>query len=340
MKRMTALAAACAFLVSSAPGFAQAPEQQKVTISIGTWVIGYLPLPLAQLKGYFKDEGVDVSIQNFDAGGSKALQALIGGSTDSVVGFYDHTLHMQAQNKHIRCVVLLNIVPGFILAVRKDLEKEITTIEQLKGRKVGVTALGSSTEFMLRNLTNKAGLGPRDVTPVGVGSGPTSVAAIERKAIDATVAPDPAATILETRGLVTTMIDGRTVEGTKKIYGGNYPTTCLYLMEDYIVKNPVTVQRLVNAFSKTLKWMSGASAEEIVATLTPEYIIGDKKEFTAMVEKSKPMFPKVGTFNRDDLARVRDVLSSFNEKLKNFTVDLDKTYTNRFVEAAVQSSKK
>jgi NitT/TauT family transport system substrate-binding protein len=333
MRILTSLLA-CLCIAGSAS--AQEPERKSVAISIGTWVVGYLPLPVAQAKGFFKNEGMDVKIQNFDAGGSKALQALIGGSTDSVVGFYDHTLHMQAQNKHVRCVILINVVPGFILGVRKDLEKDITSIEQLKGRKVGVTALGSSTEFMLRNLTNKAGLTTRDVTVVGVGSGPTSVAAIENKAIDATVAPDPAATILQRRGLITTMIDARTIEGTAKVYGGNYPTTCLYMMDDFITKNPVTTQRLVNAFAKTLLWISESNAQQIVDVLPKEYIIGDKTEFIDMVQNSKPMFPKVGTFNVDDLTRVKNVIAGFNDKVRDFNIDLSKTYTNRFVEAAAK----
>lgn len=313
---------------------AQAPEKDKVTVSIGTWVIGYLPLPIGKIKGYFKDQGMDVTIQNFDAGGAKALQALVGGSTDMVVGFYDHTLHMQAQGKEVRCVILLNIVPGFVVAVRKDLENEITSVEQFKGRKIGVTALGSGTEFMLRNLLTKAGLTARDVTIVAVGSGPTSVAAIERKSIDVTIAPDPAATILDKRNQIKLMIDARTVKGTTDVFGGLYPTTCLYMMEDFIKKNPATVQRMVNGFSRTLEWMGSSTAAQIVDTLTPEYIIGDKAEFVQMVDKSLPMFPKVGTFTLADLERVRQVISGFNDKVRDFKIDMERTYTNRFVEAA------
>jgi NitT/TauT family transport system substrate-binding protein len=332
IRLLAALVCSTALLLSAA--VAQTPEKDKVTVSIGTWVVGYLPLPIAKIKGYFKDSGVDVSIQNFDAGGSKALQALVGGSTDLVVGFYDHTLHMQTQGKNVRCLVLLNVVPGFVVAVRKDLAGEIKSIKDFKGRKVGVTALGSSTEFMLRNLINKNGLTPRDVTAVAVGSGPTSVAAVERKSIDITIAPDPAATILQKRNLIDIMIDARTPEGTAEVFGGPYPTTCLYAMEDFITKNPVTVQRLVTAFVRTLDWMSQSTAAQIVDVLTLEYIIGDKAEFVQMVDKSLPMFPKTGKFNLPDLERVRDVLGSFNEKVKNFKIDMEKTYTNRFVEAA------
>jgi hypothetical protein len=46
-------------------------------------------------------------------------------------------------------------------------------------------------------------------------------------------------------------------------------------------------------------------------------------------------FPKVGTFNADDLTRVKNVIASFNDKVRNF-IDISKTYTNRFVEAAAK----
>ena len=100
---------------------AQAVEHPKLTLSIGTFIISYLPLPVADAKGFFKAQGLDVTIQNFGAGGAKALQSLIGGSSDVVVGFYDHTVQMQAEGQDVRCVILLNKNPGIALAVRDDL---------------------------------------------------------------------------------------------------------------------------------------------------------------------------------------------------------------------------
>src|SRR5690242_7838129 len=79
------------------PAAAQLPERPSVTISVGSFVVGFLPLPLAHAQGYFREQGLDVELENFGAGGGKALQALIGGSTDAVVGGYDHTMLMQAQ---------------------------------------------------------------------------------------------------------------------------------------------------------------------------------------------------------------------------------------------------
>ena len=67
---------------------AQAPEKKKITIAVGgKSLFYYLPLTVAERKGYFKDEGLEVEIPDFP-GGARALQALVGGSADMVSGAY------------------------------------------------------------------------------------------------------------------------------------------------------------------------------------------------------------------------------------------------------------
>src|SRR4030095_11650848 len=66
--------------------WAQAPEKKKITIAVGGKALFYyLPLTVAERKGYFKDEGLEVEIPDFP-GGARALQALGGGSAHSVSG--------------------------------------------------------------------------------------------------------------------------------------------------------------------------------------------------------------------------------------------------------------
>src|SRR5690349_14171192 len=100
----------------------------RVTMGFGNFIIGYLPVPLAQTLGYFRDEGLDVTIQNFNGPGSKALQSVVGGTTDLAIGSYDHTLYMQAQGKDVRCVALVDRLPGLAIVVRKDLAERVRTI--------------------------------------------------------------------------------------------------------------------------------------------------------------------------------------------------------------------
>src|SRR3546814_14810641 len=93
--------AGAAGAMGMAPAIVRAQQLEKKSVQIavgGKALIYYLPLTIAEVKGFFKDEGLDVSIADF-AGGSKALQAVVGGSADVVSGAFEHTLHMQSKGQ-------------------------------------------------------------------------------------------------------------------------------------------------------------------------------------------------------------------------------------------------
>ena len=69
MKMIRLLAAACLTIAASASAFAQAPEKPKLTLGVGgKALLYYLPLTIAERKGYFKEQGLDVEIQDFSGG--------------------------------------------------------------------------------------------------------------------------------------------------------------------------------------------------------------------------------------------------------------------------------
>ena len=188
----TFVLAAIATLAMSLPAVAD-----EVRIGVGSYNLNNLPFPLAEGLGYYKDEGLEVTTENFASGGSKALQALVAGSTDIAVGFYDHTIQMQAQNKDVVAVVLLARNSGLVMAGRPDATFDPAKPETIKGAKVGITAPGSSSDFFVRYYLQRNGLSPDDVSLIGVGSGSSAVAALEQGKIDVLVNYDPAATFIE-----------------------------------------------------------------------------------------------------------------------------------------------
>ena len=116
---------------------AQPLEKQKVSIAVGGKnLFYYLPLTIAEQLGYFKDEGLQVEISDF-AGGSKALQALVGGSADVVSGAYEHTINMQAKGQAITAFVLQGRAPQIVLAVSNKTLPNYKSIADLKGKKIG-----------------------------------------------------------------------------------------------------------------------------------------------------------------------------------------------------------
>ena len=327
---VTSLAAA------SLPARAQSVEKPDLSISMGGWGITYLPLTVADTKGFLKKEGVNAKVEDFNRGGTQALQSLIGGATDMVLGFYDHTIQMQAQGKHIRCVVLLGQLTAASLAVRSDLADQIHSAADFKGKRIGVPSLGSSGEFLVRYIMKRAGVSAADYTLVPIGAQGTAIAAIEHKDVDGLMASDPAQTVMEDKGLIKVMLDGRTVEGSKQQYGGNYPAACLYTTEAFLLQNPVTVQHVVNAMVATLAWLKTASPDEVVAALPPAYVLGGPKAFAAIYAHYGQVYPDGGRFNPPDLERVRDVLASFNDQVRDTKIDMAATYTNQFVDRALR----
>ena len=117
----------------------------------------YLPTTLAQELGYYKEEGLDVEIQDY-AGGAKALQSLVGGSSDVVSGFYDHTIQMAAEGRAFVAFVNMLRYPGLVLVTSPQSAGAVTKIGDLKGRIAGVTAAGSSSQMLLTYMLQRSGL--------------------------------------------------------------------------------------------------------------------------------------------------------------------------------------
>ncbi|HYD66554.1 ABC transporter substrate-binding protein [Azospirillum sp.] len=318
-------------LLMTGPAFAK----DKISISVGSYNLNNLPFPLTESLGHFKEQDLEVKTENFAAGGSKVLQALLAGSTDIAVGFYDHTIQMQAQGKEVVAIALLARNSGLVMAAGKDSAFDPAKPETIKGAKVGITAPGSSSDFFVRYFLDRHGLPGNTAALVGVGSGASAVAALEQKKVDLLVNYDPAATLIVDRGAGRIVIDARTDEGAREVYGGVYPTSTLYTTAEFIRKHPETVQKVVTATVKTLKWMQAHSAEEIFARIPSNYVVGEKDSYIKAIINSKTLFSSDGRFVLEDLKTAANVLRAFNEKVEKTPIDLDKTYTNRFVDHAL-----
>ncbi|MER6028167.1 ABC transporter substrate-binding protein [Streptomyces sp. NPDC001851] len=293
----------------------------------------YLPAMLTQRLGYFQAEGLNVQLLSEPAG-VQAETALVSGQVQGAVGFYDHTLDLQTKGKSVESVVQFSHAPGEVEVVSDKAAGDLTSPKDFKGRKLGVTQLGSSTDFLTKYLAVKNGVNVSEFSPVAVGAGPTFIAALQKGAIDGGMTTDPTvATILDKKaGKI--LLDMRTPEGSQKALGGPYPSSSLYMQTDWVNGHKDTVQKLVNAFVKTLKWMSTHSADEIAAKMPADYSQGSKALYTQAIKSTLPMFTDDGVMPQGGPETVEKVLKSFNPNIKNAKVDLSKTYTTEFVKAA------
>ena len=132
----------------------------KITIAVGGGAcLCYLPTVLAQQLGEFEEAGLAVELVDLK-GGSDALRAVLGGSADVVSGYFDHCVNLAAKKQELQSFVVYDRYPGEVLVVSPAHTAEIKSIKDLAGKKVGVSAPGSSTDFFLKFLLKKNGVDP------------------------------------------------------------------------------------------------------------------------------------------------------------------------------------
>jgi NitT/TauT family transport system substrate-binding protein len=333
----------CFFLFSPPMGFAQIPKPEKTKIVLavgGQQSLVYLPVSVAWRLGYFKEAGLDVDLQNL-AGGGQALKALVGGSADFVSGFYDHTIQMNAQGKKIKAVVMQQRYPGLVLMLSKGAKDQgLKNLVDLKGKKIGVTAIGSSTHFFVNYLLNGVGLSPEDYSVIGVGIGSTAVAALHNKQIEALSGLEPSVSTLQNHGDVGLILaDTRSTAGTNKIFGGSYPAGCIYTREETIRQYPQTTQAVVNTLIKALRWMQTHKPEEIVALMPEEYYQGNKEIYLQALKNMLDSYSPDGRIVLGGAQNVAKVMSS-DPVVKKAAVNLTDTFDMHFVEAFWKALKK
>jgi NitT/TauT family transport system substrate-binding protein len=294
----------------------------------------YLPAMLTERLGYFKQEGLDVQLSDEPAGVEAANQ-LLAGKVDGVVGFYDHTVDLQGGGKQAESVVQLLKLPGEAEVCRNDVAGQIPSPAAWAGRKLGVTGLGSSTYFLTQYLAVSNSVPTNKITPVAVKAGPTFVAAMQQKAIDCGMTTEPTITAVQEKGLGKVLIDLRTEAGTKQAFGGVYPASALYMRNDWVAKNPQTVQKLANALVKTLHWIQTHSAAEITHKMPPEYYAGvGRAQYVTALDAQKAIYTADGIMPAGGPETVLKVLNSFDPAVKGKKIDLSKTYTTEFAKQA------
>jgi NitT/TauT family transport system substrate-binding protein len=314
---------------------AQAPEKTKVNVATASLGLPYLPLIIAQQRKYFADEGLEVEIAAF-AGGSKALQSLMGGSSDVASGAYSNTLTMAAKGQRLKNFVVQVRYPALTIALSKRVADRYKSPADLKGMKIGVSAPGSSTHMVMAHLLGKGGLKSEDVSIIGVGTSAAAVAAIEKGEIDAIINSDPVMTKLETDGAIKIIAETRTAKGTEELFGGPYPEAGLYATADFIAKNPNTIQALTNAIVRAELWMQKATIEDIAANVPPEHMLGDRQLYLASYQKMHESHAPDGQITREGAQIVLNVLAAFLPEVKAANIKVEDTYDNHFVEAALK----
>ena len=311
------------------------PAPAKVSIMVGGLNKQiYLPNKLTEALGYFADQNLTVDLIDEPSGKDTTVE-VVAGNVDFGSGSYDHTIDIAAAGKSITMVALLLQEPGEFVMVSAQKAATIKSPKDWKGVNAGVTSIGSGTHTLMRVMAIKAGLALADVNYVAAGAGDTFIAAMKQGKIDVGITTQPTVLRMQKTGDGQLLVDLSKPETTRAALGGDYPFISLFARADYIAKNKDIVQRVVNAYVKTLKWIGSHTPLEIAEKLPTDYYGGDKDGYVQALKDSMGMFSPDGKMTKGAPEFELSLLKQFNENVqKNPNIDLSTTYTDEYVNAA------
>jgi NitT/TauT family transport system substrate-binding protein len=300
----------------------------EVRLVVQTPSTNNYPTHFAQWLGYFDQEGLHVTISQI-AGASKVLEAVVASSADVGSGVYEQAIQMAAEGRDIKTFLTFAGSPNF--AILSGAKAGVHSIGDLKGKSVGVSSLGSPSQFYLNHLLRAAGVQPEQVSTAGIGMGATAAAALEQGQVDAAVLFGSAITAEEGRG-GRILADVRTKEGVRSLLGAeDYPASSLLARSEWLAQNPETARRVSRAVLKSLAWIRDHSPEEILAKVPSEFRVGDPQVELEAIRMAKPMYSIDGRVNMESAQAVRRVLSESLESVRRADIDLSKTFTNEYL---------
>ena len=318
--------AVCAALLMT--GCATRSSMTEVRLVVQTPSTNNYPTHFAQWLGFFDQEGLHVTISQI-AGASKVLEAVVGSSADVGSGVYEQAIQMAAEGREVKTFLTFAGSPNF--AILAGPKSGVHSIAELKGKPVGVSSLGSPSQFYLNHLLRAAGVQPDQISTAGIGMGATAAAALERGQVDAAVLFGSAITAEERRG-ARMLADARTREGVQALLGASdYPASSLLARTEWLTQHPEEARRVSRAVLKALAWIREHSPEEILAKVPAEFRVGDTQAEIEAIRMAKPMYSIDGKVRMESAEAVRAVLSESLENVRRAQIDLSKTYTNVFL---------
>lgn len=327
--RKTFLAAIGAAILALSATAVQAQTTVSVAIG-GRSIVTFLPFTIADSLGYFKQEGLAVKINDF-RGGSNSVEALVGGSADFALGGLDHPIYLQAKGIDIKAVALMTRSYGAVLALKPELAKKYKSPKDLQGLKIGVPAPGSSLAKALDILLAKVGLPDTAATKIGIGGGPGAVAAARSGRVDGLFQGDPMIAVLVADGVVVPVVDARTEEGIKYLYGGPIAATVVLTTPEMIKTRRPVVEKFVKAIVHALTWLHTATPEQVAAAVPESYYFGQGRKFyEGVIERAHLLYSTDGRITLDAAKRTYEGLA-VSGILKTKKIDVAKTFDASFV---------
>jgi len=287
----------------------------------------HLPLTLADRLGYFRQAGMAVEWLPHESG-AKALASALQGQAQVVAGAFEHLFGLHQKGLSYQAFVQMGRTPQLSLGVATRLD--VRSVMALKGVRVGVSSLQSSTHFMACHWLMQNGLLPEDVVFVEVGTSAGVIDALRTGAIDALCNPDPIMFGLEQRNEIRILGEARTLAASRKLMGGPVLGACLWARSDFLQKQPELAQALSDGVVHALKWLQTAGLTDILKTVPSTHWEGDRAIYLGAFEKLRESYALDGLVAADAVANAWQAYNRLPNRPAGNRPLLASTYTNSF----------
>jgi NitT/TauT family transport system substrate-binding protein len=311
--------------------FGAPPSAPEVRVAVSSDAITLLPVHLAQALGFFRQEGLAVTLTEIKSA-SKTLDALHDGSANVALGT-TVPIQMAAEGRSIQGFLVIYSTINNVLIASPAASGEVRRMADLKGRRIGVSNIGSGSQIFLNYLLAANGIRPADVNAVAIGVGAPALAAIEHGDVDAALVVGGAINVLlRAHPGLTILADTRTPEGSQRVLGpASFPGSLLVAEESWLKANPDTARRFVRAVKKGMQWMGEHSAEEVRANMRDDQRTPDAAADLETIRDFQHMLSPDGAIREGSPEIMYKVLATSLENVRAAHIDLSRAYTNEYL---------
>ena len=336
-KKWISLAAAVVLAVTALPMGVFAAKKDsteekltKVTLNEVAHSIFYAPQYVAIEEGYFKDEGLDLTLVT-GFGADKTMTAVISGEAD--IGFMGAEASVYAYQEGAMDAVVnfaqLTQRAGNFLVAREEMPD--FKWEDLKDKKVLGGRKGGMPEMVFEYILRKNGLDPqKDLTiDQSIDFGYTAAAFTGDTSADFTVEFEPSATALEKEG-------AGYVVASLGVDSGYVPYTSYSAKTSYMEKNPEIIQKFTNALQKGMEYVQSHTPEEIAEVIAPQFAETDLDTVTAIVKRyyDQDTWKSNLIFEKESFELLEDILEDSGELSER--VSYENLITTKYAQEAAE----
>ena len=289
--------------------------EARIVIGLSSVNIAFLPVYVAQEKGFFKDEGLDVQFVMFNSG-STNLQSLMGGDIQMMGSAFVETLGGRAAGYDIKNFWgICNLMPFELYSTAK-----FTSIKEAKGKRFAISRFGSLTDFLTRATLQHHGIDPKEVTILQIGSTPARFAALSAGAVDASVVWFPVTEIAKAQGF-------RKLFDLKDMFP-EWPYETFAARESWLAKERGDVTKFLRAYQRGVKHTWDSKDDSVRAMR--KYVKIDPAYAPAGYDQYRTSFPLNGVIAEKVIPTVIDQEFENGRLKRRITVDemIDRSFIN------------